>query len=69
LQLLEVGGVVCVAFALFYLARFIDAWVWEGYARVMPWIKSYTMILIGCMVVQTTRRQRTIQLFGANTPP
>ena len=66
LQLLEVLGAVSVAFALFYLAKFIDAWVWEGYARVTPWIKVYTMILIGCIVVQTTRRQRNIQLFGAD---
>ena len=65
LQLLEVLGAVSVAFALFYLAKFIDAWVWEGYARVTAWIKVYSMLSMGCFVVQTTRRQRNIQLFGA----
>ena len=66
LRVLEVLGAVTVTFALFYLAKFIDAWVWEEYARVGPWIRDYVLLSTGCYVLQTARRQRHLQLFGAN---
>jgi hypothetical protein len=60
----ELLGAGCVGFGLFYLAKLIDAVVWEAYGRQAAWGTIYAVMYFGGALLVYVRRERRAQRFG-----
>jgi len=61
----ELAGIFCVAFALYYLTKVLDARIWEAYSiPVVDIIMVYILVSHSCRLVLFARRERRVQLFG-----
>src|SRR4029450_6533706 len=61
---IETISVSSIVFGLFYVVKWIEAFVWEGYVEQITWVRIYGLLCFGGAMLLYARRQRRIQLFG-----